>query len=134
MPFHPDDFRAGQVLSATTLNELVGELERLNKIATAAPLDHANDAAGVRFAVTVPEVWWVKLTAAGTGGKYAWTRMMGVSGGTWTTHSGGQTGTTTVDPAVESTGKADVTTGTSAVYRAERDPVSRTLFFTAGSC
>ena len=134
MPFHPDDFRAGQTLGAAVLNEIVDELERLGKVYAEPPLVFANDASGIRFAVNAGETWWVKLTSVGTGGKYAWARQRGVTGGTWAAHPGGQTGTTTTDPAVETTGKADVTINASAIYPAWRDPVSRTLFFTAGSC
>lgn len=137
MAFHPDQFRPGQVLSARALNEFFAELERLGKIAIAAPLTFADDPAGLQFGIGIGEAWWVKLTTAGSGGtagRYSWTRQQGVVGGGWIDHPGGQTGTTTNDPAVESTGKADVTTGTSAVYEARRDPTSGALVFTAGSC
>lgn len=134
MAFHPDQFRPGQLLGARALNDFFAELERLGKIAIAAPLTLADEAAGLRFGIGMTEIWWVKLTSTGTGGKYAWTRQQPVVGGTWEDHAGGRTGTTTVDPAVETTGKADVATGATAIHRAWRDPLSQTLFFTAGTC
>lgn len=134
MAFNPDEFRAGQVLGAAALNAFFAELARLSQIHADAPLTFANDASGVRFAVAVPPSWWIKLTAAGSGGKYAWTRQQPVVGGGWIAHPGGQSGTATDDPAVETTLKADVTINASAIYPAGRDPVTRTVFFTAGNC
>lgn len=134
MSFKADQFRPGQVLGARVLTNFFTELERLGRIHATAPITFADETTGLNFGLGGSEIWWIKLTSGGTGGKYAWTRQQGVVGGTWEDHAGGEAGTTADDPAVESTGKTDVATGTTAVHKAWRDPISRTLFFTAGTC
>jgi hypothetical protein len=134
MSFDGVDFRAGQVLSATALAVLRNELQRLGRISIVAPLLLGDDPAGLRFAVGLPEVWQVKLTSGGTGGKYAWTRQIGNTAGTWASHPSGRTGTTAADPAYEMNGNTAVNLSPNPVVRAWRDPISRALVFESGSC
>ena len=129
-----EEFQAGRVLSAKKLNEFFAELERLGKVAAQAPLTVADDASGLNFAVGLPERWYLKLTSGGTGGKYAWTRQIAATGGTWAAHPGGRTGTTTTDPAYESNLNASVNLSPNPVVLAWRDPVSLALIFQAGTC
>lgn len=128
------EFRAGQVLSAGALNELMTEGMRLGRITVVSPMTLVDDPSGLHFAVNLPEVMAIKLTSGGTAGKYAWTRQMAAAGGAWAAHPSGRTGTTAADPAYELNGNTTVNLSPNPVVRAWRDPVSNAVLFQSGSC
>lgn len=132
--FRGKEFHARERLGAGDLSAFFAELQRLGQVSVRAPMQLADDATGLRFGVDLPERIWIKLTSGGTGGKYAWTRQVAASGGTWAAHPSGQTGTTSADPAYETNANASVTLSPNPVVRAWRDPNSRALLFLAGSC
>src|SRR4051812_20505996 len=134
MSFKPRQFRAGEVISARALNEFFAEVARLGKIGVVAPMTMADDSAGIHFGVALQERWAIKLTGAGPGGDYNWTRQIGATGGGWADHPGGQTGTTGADPAHEMNANATVDLSPNPVVEAWRDPVSGALLFQQGSC
>ena len=128
------EFRSGYALTARQLNALLDEIERLGKITAAAPLSVQIGDGGIAFAAAFAEIWWLKLTSAGTGGAYAWTRQIAVTGGTFANHPDGRTGTTSADPAYEINANASVNLTTNQYVKAWREPVTLELRFQAGTC
>lgn len=133
--FPIEDFRAGQRLSAAALTAMEDELRRLGQLVAASPLTVHQESSGIAITWDGLETFAIKLTAAGTGGAYAWTRQQPAASGGWTNYPGfGQSGTTTVDPAYETSGNASVNLSPNPVVPAWRDPVTNTVRFSAGSC
>jgi len=129
-----DEFRAGQVLTVRAMNALLTEVERLGKINASPPLSCVDSQGGLAFALDQREIWWIQLTSGGTGGKYAWTRKIADTSGTWSAHPDGRTGTTSADPAYEINANATVDISTTPIVPAWRDPATNDLRFLAGSC
>ncbi|WP_406699117.1 hypothetical protein V5E97_09580 [Singulisphaera sp. Ch08] len=134
MPFTSVKFRPGQTLSARVMNAIAEEVGRLGRLSVQAPLTLQDGAGGRAIGFAAAEQWMIKLTEAGTGGKYGWIRQQGVTGGTTIDHPGGESGTISDDPAVETNGYTGVPVTGSPVYPAWRDPMSGALLFTAGPC
>lgn len=130
-----DEFRPEQRLSASLLNELRREVERLGKISTAPPLGHADGGAGLAFWADLPLKFWIKLTGGGTSGKYDWTRQQPGAGGTWSDYPGtGQSGTASDDPAIETSSNATISLSPEPIVLAWRDAVTNELLFEGPSC
>jgi len=130
----PDrDFKAGDTLGAHTLNAIAAELRRLGKIAGVSPMSVSPDFAGITVgAAALDTLWWLRL-GANAAGAYAWTRLVPVSGsGTWTNSPGGETGTTSNDPAREVNGNSALATNT--VVMGWRDPMTNELRFVFRTC
>lgn len=133
MSLRPDDFQPGERLTAAELNAIRRELQRLGTISFVPPIAGLSDGSGVGIWYTGSPDRYVKLTSGGTGGKYAWTLQVEVAGGGWANDPGGQSGTTSVDPAWEINSNTTVVLSPAPVVPAWRD-ASGVLRFIAGSC
>lgn len=135
MPDVPD-FRAGEALKAAELIALVNELVRQGTLTVAEPLGMSDGPEGIAIWADVPWMGWIRLTGGGTGGLYAWERVVGVTGGTWDVHPSGEGGGPGADddPAFETNLNPLVPLDPQPVVEAWRDPDSNGLFFRWGSC
>ena len=130
-----EDFNPGDRLTHVEMNAILAELRRQGKFASSGTVLVSDDQSGYAFSANLPaDGFWIKLTSGGTGGKYAWTKVLPDGSGGWTTAPGNRSGTTSTDPAYEQNGNASITLTPNPVVRAWRDPAKNTVQFQRGAC
>jgi hypothetical protein len=121
------EFRPGRRLAAADLNDVAEAVRRLARITVGAGLSLEDGPTGPHIALTVGQPMWVKI-GSGSGASYAWTEQIR-SAGAWI--NGPRSGTTSADPAIESSGLATVPTNTIVLARRN---VSGEILFESSSC
>lgn len=122
----------GDAVTAAIINSASEALEQ-QRILPGAGVKVADTGQGVAISVDGIVGFWAKVGAVSTSGAapaYAWTEQITQDGGTWV--DGPRAGTTTDNPARESTANATVASGTIAWFR--QAPGSEQLVFTASKC
>jgi len=109
MPKDLPNLKPGDVLTAAYLNTLRDWVMRCQiRVANGCGLELLSGPDGDTISLAGSDPLWIKVTAHGTGGKYAWTEQVPSGEGTWA--DGERTGTTSDDPAYHANGKTDVAT------------------------
>lgn len=118
----------GRAILASTLNRPMVEIERQSRISASAPLAIRDTPNGPQIYDTTQQPFCVSLTSGSGAGPYAWTRQVSTGPGTWT--NGVQVGTTSVDPAYNSSGAISLTLPKKVWVRRS----AGTLYFNSGTC
>lgn len=121
--------KADDILTDDLLNALYDEIQRL-VLKPGNNIEMLQTTGGTVVSAKCPEMYWIKITGASAtlmGGAvaYPWTEQIPVVGGTWADNY--RTGTTSADPAIESTGYTSVPIG-SIVLALRADGVLGFLF------
>lgn len=106
MPTPKPVWKADEELSARKLNQTVDYCA--TRPASGPGIEDVRYGGGAIRAVSTRPGQWIRLTAAGAGGRYTWTRVVATPGGGWDvddTDSGTHDGD---EPAIEANGNATI--------------------------